>query len=45
MGFVDFVKGTGTALSVRPSPTRSGRPSWQNHVRMLDIPVEQLKIA
>mgnify|MGYP001824222364 FL=1 len=44
MGFMDFVKGAGTALFGEAEPDQERSAKLENHVRMLDIPVEQLKI-
>jgi nucleoid-associated protein YgaU len=44
MGFMDFVKGAGNALfgEAEPDPERSAK--LENQVRLLGLPVEQLKI-
>jgi len=44
MGFMDFVKGAGTALFGEAEPDQERSAKLENHVRMLDIPVERLKI-
>ena len=44
MGFMDFVKGAGTALFGEKEPDQERSAKLENHVHMLGIPVEQLKI-
>jgi nucleoid-associated protein YgaU len=41
---MDFVKGAGTALFGEAEPDQERSAKLENHVRMLGIPVEQLKI-
>jgi nucleoid-associated protein YgaU len=44
MGFMDFVKGAGDALFGSDEPDQERSAKLENHVRMLGLPVEQLKI-